>query len=65
MDEPGRRAGGAILQSVDNQLRTDDPPEAREAYQRLLADGYSDGEARKHTACALAAVIVTSSSIAR
>jgi uncharacterized protein YoaH (UPF0181 family) len=36
-----------ILQVVDNQLRDNTPPEARQAYQRLVAHGYSPGEAKR------------------
>lgn len=50
---PGERAQApnpnlkpAILEIVENQLRDNDPPETRQAYERLLAEGHSDADAR-------------------
>jgi len=37
----------AILEAVDNQLRDSNPPEAKETYDRLIASGISDKEARR------------------
>ena len=37
----------AILEVVDNQIRDGDPPESRETYERLIAEGFSDQEARR------------------
>ena len=34
------------LEIVDNQLRQNDPPEARQTYERLIAEGESDRSAR-------------------
>lgn len=45
----------AILQVVDNQLRELTPPETKETYDRLLASGISDQEARRLIAVALSA----------
>jgi len=36
-----------ILETVENQLRDNDPPETRQTYERLISDGYSDQEARE------------------
>lgn len=36
----------AFLEIVDNQLRDGDPPETRQTYERLLAEGYSDENVR-------------------
>jgi regulator of protease activity HflC (stomatin/prohibitin superfamily) len=44
-----------ILKTVANQLAANDPPEAKQTYDRLLAEGYSDEEARKLIACAVTA----------
>jgi hypothetical protein len=35
-----------ILQVVENQLRTNDPPETKQAYKRLTESGISDEDAR-------------------
>jgi len=43
----------AILEAVDNQLRELNPPEAKETYDRLVATGISDQEARRLIAVAL------------
>ncbi|MEO5362785.1 MAG: hypothetical protein H7838_04080 [Magnetococcus sp. DMHC-8] len=37
----------ALLDSVDYQLQKSQPPEARETYDRLLSQGYSDRDARQ------------------
>jgi hypothetical protein len=47
-------AGQAILEAVDNQLRGNNPPEARATYERLRAEGHSDEDARRLIARALA-----------
>ena len=41
-----RRVRRAILEVVDNQLRDKTPPEARQAYQRLVNLGYSPDDAK-------------------
>lgn len=43
----------AILEAVDNQLRDLTPPETKETYDRLVASGVSDKEARRLIAVAL------------
>ncbi len=47
IDEGGKRVGKAIRDVVDTQLRENNPPETRETYERLRAEGYSDEEARE------------------
>ncbi len=37
----------ALLEAVDNQLRDLNPPEAQETYDRLVASGISDDQARR------------------
>ena len=37
----------SILNTVDNQLRRNSPPEVKETYARLLSQGYSDKDARQ------------------
>ncbi len=36
----------AILEVVDNQLEANDPPETRQTFDRLIADGYSEEDAK-------------------
>ena len=36
-----------ILEVVDNQLRDNNPPMVREAYDRLIAEGYSTREIKE------------------
>ena len=43
-----------ILDVVDNQLRDNNPPIARETYERLKADGYTSQQAKEK----IAAVVV-------
>ncbi len=40
------RKQGLQVWVVENQLRENDPPETRQTYERLLAEGHSDEEAR-------------------
>ncbi|MCP5050779.1 MAG: hypothetical protein GY940_26685 [bacterium] len=44
-----------VMEVVENQLTTasDEIPEVKENYDRLIADGYSDGEARELIASVL------------
>jgi hypothetical protein len=46
--DPGREAlRRATSEVLENQLGDNDPPETRETYERLLAEGIADGEARR------------------
>ena len=45
--EPNEIVKAAILETVENQLRDNDPPETRQTYERLVSAGYSDQEARE------------------
>src|SRR2546430_9140572 len=47
------RLKALILEVVENQIRADDPPETREAYQRLLAAGHSRARALEMIGSAL------------
>ncbi len=49
--------GAAIMEVVDNQLREGTPPETRRTLDRLLADGHTEGEARRLIACAVTSEI--------
>ena len=48
------RAQAAVLEIVDNQLRDDDPPETRQAFERMARQGYSEEEAKKRIALLVA-----------
>jgi hypothetical protein len=50
-------AGMAILEAVENQLESDDPPKVRETLLRLMAEGIHRDEALKYIACALSVEI--------
>ena len=49
MDDPDTNPelGRAILEIVENQIRDDDPPETRQAVDRLVSEGYTADEARR------------------
>ncbi len=47
----------AILEVVNNQLRDLDPPETKQTYDRLIADGISDQEARQLIGCVVSSEI--------
>lgn len=42
--------GATIINVVENQIRTNDPPETKQTYGRLLKLGISGTEAKKHIA---------------
>jgi len=46
-----------ILEVVNNQLKNSDPPETKQAYDRLVADGISDQEARRLIGCVVSSEI--------
>ena len=46
-------ARAAIMEAVENQLRDQDPPETSKTYDRLMASGHSDQEAKRLIAVAL------------
>ena len=50
-------AGMAILEVVENQLESNDPPKARETLNRLMAQGIERDEALRYLACALSVEI--------
>jgi hypothetical protein len=43
----------AFLEVVDNQLKANDPPETGETFNRLVAQGISEGDARLYIAQAV------------
>ena len=46
-------AGMAMLEAVENQLESNDPPKTRETLNRLMAEGIERDQALKYIACAL------------
>ena len=52
-DSDPTKAGIAILEVVENQLATNEPPKVKETFDRLISLGISKQEARKYIACAL------------
>jgi len=46
-----------ILEVVNNQLTALDPPETKQTYDRLIADGISDQEARQLIGCVVSSEI--------
>jgi len=42
-----------LFEVIENQLRSNDPPETRETLSRLVAEGHTRDEAMKLLACAL------------
>ena len=47
----------AIFEVVNNQLRDNDPPETRQTYERLMASGVDDQEARRLIGCVVTSEI--------
>jgi hypothetical protein len=47
----------AILEVVNNQLERLDPPETKATYDRLVASGISDQEARRLIGCVISSEI--------
>ena len=52
-DQASPQLTAAIMEAVNNQLRNSNPPETKETYDRLVASGISDKEARRLIAIAL------------
>ena len=45
----------SFLEAVDNQIKTNKPPETAETYKRLMNEGYSKSDAKKLIAQCIAA----------
>ncbi len=43
----------AVMETIDNQIRDNDPPETRRTLDRLRAEGFSRKDARIHIAQAV------------
>ena len=51
---PNLKARAAILDAIKNQIRDLNPPETKQTYDRLVAEGHSSDEAMRLLGCALA-----------
>ena len=49
----GQRAGEALIEAIENQIRDNEPPETREALERLMAIGESRENAMRYIASAM------------
>jgi hypothetical protein len=49
-----RNLNKAIMESVDNQIRDLDPPETKQAHDRLLSEGFSEEDAKRLIGCVVA-----------
>ncbi len=41
----------AIIEVVDNQLQSNDPPETKQTFDRLIKEGYSEKESKELIGC--------------
>ncbi len=57
MSDSERQVGRAVLDAVDQQIRSNDPPETRQTFDRLVASGHSEAEARSLIGTAVAVEI--------
>jgi len=55
MEETNPNLGEKIIEGVKEQIAIDDPPEVKETYNRLIADGHPEEEVFKMLACVLTA----------
>jgi len=53
MEETNPYLGEKIIEGVREQIAIDDPPEVKQTYDRLIADGHSEDEVFKMLACVL------------
>lgn len=53
MEETNPYLGEKIIEGVREQIAIDDPPEVKETYDRLVADGHPEKEVFKMLACIL------------
>ena len=47
----------AIFEIIENQIRDNTPPETKQTYDRLIADGHSHEEAMKMIGCVVTSEI--------
>ncbi len=55
--KPNPHLHAAIMEVVTNQLRDRDPPETKETFDRLLAEGHDEQEAKRLIACVVSSEI--------
>lgn len=53
--DPHLRA--AIIEVVENQLRSNDPPQTQQTFERLIALGHTEEETKRLIACVVSAEI--------
>ena len=52
-EEASDNLKNAFLEVVDNQLRDNDPPETKHTFDRLVSDGFSEEDAKRHIGTAV------------
>lgn len=55
--KPNRHLHAAVMEVVNNQLRDRDPPETKATFDRLLAEGHDEDEARRLIGCVVVSEI--------
>lgn len=55
--KPNPNLKAAVMEIVGNQLRDGDPPETQETFDRLIAEGYDENEARRLIGCVVVSEI--------
>ena len=55
--EPNPHLKAAIMEVVENQIRHGDPPETKETFDRLLAEGHGEDETRRLIGCVVVSEI--------
>ena len=57
MNKSSPKLKGTILEAVNNQLKSGDPPETRQTLNRLIAEGISEKDAKIYIGQAIAVEI--------
>lgn len=60
MPDRNPRLGKHLIEVIQRQIDDDDPPGAKEVYDRLITDGHAEEEVYGMVACALTSVIFAS-----
>lgn len=55
--KPNPHLHAAVMEIVENQLRDRDPPETKEIFDRLLAEGHDEDEVRRLIGCVVVSEI--------
>ncbi len=53
MEETNPRAGELIIKAIKEQIRTNEPPETKVTFDRLVCAGYSGAETYRMLGCVL------------